>query len=396
MIRWLLIAILAFAVAATAAHFLREETGYVLVSFHHWVIETSLLGLLFGLVAGLLALYWASRLLIAGVRLPSTVRQALERRRREKAQASFEDGLLKLLEGDWKLAEVELVRRAADHHAAHLNYLGAARAAQRLGAGDRRDHYLRLATEHAPEHAFATLLTQAELQRERGEYALARDTALSLRALQPRHPYAVELLAEAYQALGSWEPLRQLLQDAELRALLPSERARDWLVQATAERMKEACRDARLDQLKALWAAVPKEYRGVPELRRVYASSLARLNAQAEALALVGETLNQEWDAELATLYGELHAEDPLAQLAAIEGWLGKYGERPELLVTAGRACLRNKLWGKARSYLEAVVRVAPTPAAYLELAQLSEQTQNLGEAQRFYRLGAELAAQAR
>src|SRR5690606_35329773 len=137
-----------------------------LVSFHHWVIETSLLGLLFGLVAGLLALYWASRLLIAGVRLPSTVRQALERRRREKAQASFEDGLLKLLEGDWKLAEVELVRRAADHHAAHLNYLGAARAAQRLGAGDRRDHYLRLATEHAPEHAFATLLTQAELQRE--------------------------------------------------------------------------------------------------------------------------------------------------------------------------------------------------------------------------------------
>ena len=393
MIRWLLVAIFTFALAATAAHYLREETGYVLISFHHWVIETSLLGLLLGLIAGLMTLYWAFRLLVAGVRLPSTVRKALERRRRDKAQASFEAGLLKLLEGNWKRAEVELVRRAADHHAAHLNYLAAARAAQHLGAGDRRDHYLRLATEHAPQLSFATLLTQAELQRERGEYALARDTALSLRALEPRHPYAVELLAEAYQALGAWESLRLLLQDDELRALLPSARARDWLIQAIGERLQEAQHEARLDQFKALWAAAPRAFRSEPPLRRIYASGLARLNAQAEALALVAETLNREWDAVLAALYGELHAEDPLAQLAAIENWLNKYGERPELLVTAGRACLRNKLWGKARSYLEAVVTVAPTPAAYLELARLCEQTQNVAEAQKFYRLGAELAA---
>jgi HemY protein len=60
------------------------------------------------------------------------------------------------------------VRYSADHHAQHLNYLAAARAAQRLGAGDRRDHYLRLAAQSAPEMEFATLLTQAELQRERG------------------------------------------------------------------------------------------------------------------------------------------------------------------------------------------------------------------------------------
>jgi HemY protein len=393
MIRWLLLAVLAFAAAAIAAHYLREEAGYVLISFHHWVVETSLLGFVLALIAGLAALYVGFRLFVGGVRLPARVRQALERRRREKAQVSFEEGLLQLLEGNWKRAEVELVRRAADHHAAHLNYLGAARAAQRLGAGDRRDHYLRLATEHSPERAFATLLTQAELQRERGEYALARDTALSLRGLEPRHPYAVELLAEAYQALGAWEPLRVLLQDAELRALLPAARAHDWYVQALGKRLREAQGEARLDHFKALWTAAPREFRGVPLLRRVYAQGLARLNAQAEALALVAETLNREWDGELATLYGELHAEDPLAQLAAIEGWLNKYGERPELLITAGRACLRNKLWGKARSYLEAVVRVAPTPAAYLALAQLCEQTQNPAEAQKFYRQGAELAA---
>src|SRR3569623_3362365 len=97
--------------------------------------------------------------------------------------------------GYWKLAEIELVRRAADHLARHLNYLGAARAAQRMDAPDRRDHYLRLAAQSAPALEFATLLTQAELQRERGEHELVRDTALKLREQDPQHAYAIELLA---------------------------------------------------------------------------------------------------------------------------------------------------------------------------------------------------------
>ncbi|MCT6631930.1 hypothetical protein N4E61_14655, partial [Staphylococcus aureus] len=61
-----------------------------------------------------------------------------------------------------------------------------------------------------------------------------------------------------------------------------------------------------------------------------------------------------------------------------------------ELLITAGRVCLRNKLWGKSRSYLDAVLRVAPRPAADLELARLSELTQNSDAARQFYKQGLE------
>lgn len=393
MIRALLLAVLFAAVGSAAAYYLHAESGYVLISYHDWLIETSLLGLIVTVLALLAFLYYGLRLLIAGLRLPLTLRRALERRRRDKARDSFEAGLLKLLEGSWRQAEVELVRRAADHHAAHLNYLAAARAAQRLGAGDRRDHYLRLAAERAPELELATLLTQAELQRERGEYALARDTSLKLRELDPQHPYAMELLAEAYRGLGAWEALRQLLLADGVRAALPVPRYRELLEQALAECLREAVTEARLDRLKAVWDAAPRDFCALSALRRDYVAGLARLNAHAEALALVTEALNRDWDPDLARVYGELHASDPLTQLAAIEDWLRKYGERPELLVTAGRACLRNKLWGKARSYLEAVLRVAPTPAAYLELARLCEQTQNASEAEKYYRLGLEQAA---
>ncbi|WP_281784005.1 heme biosynthesis HemY N-terminal domain-containing protein [Sinimarinibacterium flocculans] len=394
MIRTLLIAVVALALGAAAAWYLRDETGYVLVGFRGWVIETSLLGLLLGLAVLVFATWLLLRLLVGSVRLPQSLRTMIDRRRRERAQRSFETGLLHLLEGDWRRAEVELVRRAADHHAAQLNYLGAARAAQRLGAGERRDHYLRLATGLAPDIERAALLTQAELQIERGEFVAARETAERLRQMDARQPYAVELLAEALHGLGEWEALHLLLQDAAATANLNPSKRRAMLERALGERLRLAEGEARLERVKALWAQTPTDARQWPVVRLQYARSLARLNAQAEAMALASDTLAREWDAGLAELYGQLEPADALGQLAAIEQWLTRYGERPELLIAAGRACLRNRLWGKARSYLDAVVKLAPSAAAYLALARVCEQTQQPEEAQRFYRQGLELAAQ--
>lgn len=394
MIRALLIAVVVLALGAAAAWYLRDETGYVLLGFRGWIVETSLLGLLLGLAALVFSAWLLLRLLVGSVRLPQSLRTMMERRRRERAQRSFETGLLHLLEGDWKRAEVELVRRAADHHAAQLNYLGAARAAQRLGAGERRDHYLQLATGLAPQIERAALLTRAELQIERGEFVAARETAERLRGMDPKQPYATELLADALSGLGEWEPLRSLLQDASAIANLNPVKRRALLERALIERMRTAEGEARLEQLKALWGEVPADARQWPSVRLQYARSLARLNAPAEAMALAADTLAREWDSGLAELYGELESGDAVAQLATIEQWLTRYGERAELLIAAGRACLRNRLWGKARSYLDAVIKLAPSAAAYLTLARVCEQTQQPEEAQKLYRQGLELAAQ--
>lgn len=393
MIRSWMLVLLAVAAGATVAYWMRADTGYVLVHYLGWTLETSVLVLICVVVLATPLTLVVLRALIGVLRLPAFLLRRNQRRRAERARDSFEAGLLKLLEGHWQRAEIELVRRAADHHASHLNYLAAARAAQRLGAADRRDHYLELAARDAPGLAFATGLTQAELQRERGEVEQAKATALKLRESDPNHPYPVELLAESYAALGEWAELHGLLTLTEkLDAPAPARR-RELLRRALMERMQATVADARLDALKQLWIQTPASLRSDPALRRVYAEGLSRLNAHAEASAVISSVLDTEWDADLANLYGQLHAADPLGQLASIEQWLSRYGEKPELLITAGRACLANKLWGKARSYLEAVIRVQPTPAAYLELARLAEQTQSLEEAARLHRQGLELAA---
>lgn len=394
MIVFYLVLLLVFGLGVSAILWLHPDTGYVLISAGPWVIETSLAALLVSVALFFLLVYLALRLLGVAIRLPRSLREAIDRRRSDRARSAFASGLLSLFSGEWKRAEVELMRRAADHDAAYLNYLAAARAAQQLDAPDRRDHYLRLAALHKPELEVATLLTQAELLRRRGEHAAVKDAALRLRQKDPSHAYAYELLVESQAALGEWEAVRALLQEPLAQSALGGSRRDTLNLQSLHALMQAAVEAARLDRLKALWdgAAV---YREDAALRRVYAHGLARLNADAEAAALIAPVLAREWDAQLLLLYGDLHL-DPVTQLAAVEHWLNQYGETPELLQVAGRVCLRNRLWGKARSYLESALQRAPTAAACLDLARLCQDTQQPDEAARFYRQGLELATGAR
>lgn len=389
----LLLLLLALAAGAAAGLFLHDEAGYVLVSVGPWIVETSLLGFVVAVAAAVFAAIYGAKLAVLLLRLPARVKEAAASRRARRAQESFESGLEKLLQGQWAQAEVELVRRAADHRTPGLNYLLAARAAQRAGAPERRDHYLALAVSQPDMAPLAVELVRAELMFERRDLAAALPVLEALYRTHPRHPYVVELLAETYVRLPQWEPLRRLLATAEgPRALTPA-RYRELYGQALRQGLLKAGEAARLDALKPAWDATPPEFRARPEIRAAYLRGLARLGADNEVAAQVSQMLKQGWDPGLVEVYGELTGLDPVAQLATVEGWLNQHGEKPELLLAAGRVCTRNRLWGKARSYLDAALRVQPGADVYLALAKVCENAKQPEEAALFYRRGLELAA---
>jgi HemY protein len=383
--------LLVAALGAAAAYYLRAETGYVLVAWRNWILETSLLGFLFAVVTAPAFGYWGLKLFFALLRLPSTLQGAIAQRREKRAQESFEAGLLKLLEGRWTAAEIDLVRRAADHPTPALNYLLAARAAHRAGTTARRDQYLELAASHGGP-ALATQLLRAELQFEQ-DPAAAVPLLLELRQQDPAHPYVIELLARAYARGGAWEPLRLLLSAADVARALPPARYRALHTRALSEALAQAAATARLDAIKSLWESAPAGMRAAPEVRLAWAAGLARLGADTEAAAQITQMLKTQWDPALVRIYGELGGLDPVTQLAAVESWLTQQGEQPELLLAAGQVCTRNQLWGKARAYLDSALRLRPTPAAFLALAQLCEKTRQPEDAALFHRRGLELAA---
>lgn len=365
----------------------RDHNGYLLIAFGEWRLETSLLFAVAVLIFSVWALITVWHLVVAGVLLPRTAKQWLVKRRARKARRSRDTGLLRLLEGRWAQAENELTDLAQSNESPQLNYLAAARAAQHLGATRRRDEYLEKAAAQRGSSEIAVLLTQAELQIAQGQDAEALASLSRLRELDANHPYVLSLLVDLCERLQDWVYLRDILSIAAKEGLLTTQR---W-INLSAPTWNHSMTGASREKLESQWKAVPKRLRREPAIVQVYAHHLRKAGCDAQAAMVIEKVMKSRWDARLTLLYGELKTEDQTGQLAAVEGWLKQYGDEPELLLVAGRLCLRNRLWGRARSYFENSLTGQSRPDALLELGRLLDDIDQEAEARQAYRQGLEL-----
>ena len=102
---------------------------------------------------------------------------------------------------------------------------------------------------------------------------------------------------------------------------------------------------------------------------------------------MLSDGKDEAWQPELVELYGRLGGSGQTARLARAESWLPQHPDDSVLLLALGRMCFRQKLWGKAQSYLEASLSLQATQSAHLELARLFEQLERPDEANRQYRM---------
>jgi HemY protein len=108
--------------------------------------------------------------------------------------------------------------------------------------------------------------------------------------------------------------------------------------------------------------------------------------------ATIDERGSESWDSSLAAVYADCKSDSTLGQIERAERWLKQQARDPVLLAALGKLCMRQALWGKAQSYLEASVALEPTLDAHMTLARLMEQVGKRDEAIRHIRRSAELA----
>ncbi len=396
MIRGALWLIVWLAVGVAAALVFHGHNGYVLIRFGPYILETSLVFLVFASIAALIVLYAIWRTLLLGWRLPGRIRHGRRRHRDQRVQRRLLRGLLHFWAGRWREAESELTRRADDSTLPVVHYLPAARAAQHQGALDRRDHYLKLAygSEDGGEAELATLMTQAELHMHQGEHAQAVACLSRARELAPTEAHVLRLLADLYRALQDWVQMGKLLPALEKHKVYPPAAWNALALEVYLHLLQSASAGGP-DRLAGVWDEIPRPLRQRPELLRQYCVELVRNGAEQEAAARITVFLRKSWDPDLALAYGRLHADDPVSQLSTAEEWIKRYGDKPELLLMAGRLCLRNRLWGRARSYLDAANRVQPCAEAWFELGRLAQETNEPDAARDAFRQGLELALNA-
>jgi len=386
------IALFGLAVAvALGAHY---NDGYVLLVFPKWRAEASLNLFIIALFALYFVLYLAMRALSVTLGLPKRVREYQARRQRENAGLVFQDALRLLFEGRFGQALKKATEAHATGTAPGLSALIAARAAQRMREPEKQQYWLEHAKTDDPRTEAATLMLDAEMANEARNFDVALAALEKLQGKQGRHIAALRLELRARQGLGDWDGVLKLARQLVKRDALPVEVVREIRTQAHLGNIAKRVADQ--GKLTAYLRSLPEDERG----RRVVlaaARALVDLGAEAETQKLIESVLDavkhEEWQPELVAIYGRLTHSEQTARIAKAEAWLRQHPDDARLLKALGRMCLRQRLWGKAQSYLEASLSVEPSQQGHLELARLFDQLQRADEANKHYRASALLDA---
>jgi HemY protein len=368
--------ILALALGVFGAHFLLEDTGYVLIDFRGTAIEMSVPFMIFAL----LAVYVLIRIVVHLLRLPRQLGQAYAASSGRRSVKLASKGLIQIAEGHPDKGERLLTRGARHRELPLLNYIEAARAAHAQGADERRDTWLKMAREHQPEAATAILLTQAELQIDDDELDEATATLGEVDANGAHRGRLLALQARILRARGDFDGIAALLPDMTRAKALPPEDLDNLRVETASVRLAQAAQAGDTGAIEAAWTSLPKPLRARRDMFAAYARALARCGDHDALEKKLRRSLKTGWDNDLIAIYGELettHREDPV------------------LLLAGARLCMQNQLWGKARSYLETSLAIQPNAEAYQVYGRLLDKMGESDAATEAFRLGLESATGA-
>jgi HemY protein len=373
-----IVAIAALAVALTLIA--RYNTGYVLVVLPSYRIDLSLNLLLLLAVAAFALGYVLVRGVSGTLGLPKRVREYRLARRREKAQTTLLEALHEYFAGRYGRAEKAAAASLELGEQRVLSAVLAARSAHELRAPERRDAYLAQAAS-APDDQLARLVTEAELLLDERRHGEALDV---LRQLPRRHSAALKLELKAQQHLRNWDQVLALTEDLRKRNALDATHAEQVRRHALAENLRRKLLDSRA--LEDAWSKVAAADRTERRVAAAAAQCFIALGGCSQAHRIIEQALEANWDSELVGLYAECDAGDTVARIERAEVWLKAHPRDAGLLLTLGRLCGEQELWGKAQSYLDASIAIEPTHTAHLAAAHLQETLGNADAARRHYR----------
>jgi len=383
---WILGLFGAAVALAVAAH----NSGYVLMVLPPYRIELSITLFVSVLLLFLVLGYFLIRMTFGLIQLPAYVRKYRKERARMKARSYLEAELTAFFEGRYEDSE-KLAKRAMEvGDTSELHPVIAARSAHELREFKKRDAYLSSADSNTNNDSTMRLMTSGKFFLDQRDPQGALNVLHELRDTGVKdHVGALTLELKANQLAGNWEDVLNVLYQLEKRngiegVLADQIRLQAWLGIINSQRD--------LKSLSTCIKRIPSDLKKRSNIVIAMVQALIRFENNSKAIQLLSDSLNENWDEKLVELYGNCISEDTVTQIDQAERWLSNHRQDAKLLLALGKLCLRQKLWGRARNYLDASNSITPSKAAYTALAELAELQGNDKEASSFYQRAMTLA----
>ena len=395
----LLLFILVVLAGGVLGHFMLQGSGYILISFQKWVIETSLWVFVISVIVSVVLIYVLLQIFMGIIKTPNALRNWQERRGNYHAVGKTVKGLIALAEGNWSQSE-KLLLSGAKGNGRIINYLAAARAAQSAGNYEHSDELMALAAKSTKGAELAVGLQHAQLQLEREQYEQCLATCLRLQKQFPKHQYVNKLLLKTHTALHDWQAVLDLLPKLNKHKLLANKQSQELEIKAYQKLIKNmiASRNTLSKDPKAvirLWRKIPartlKQLDFAP-LAHAYISHLIHLGAQQEAERELRDILDHHWTPELVRLYGWVKGSDSKRQLLFCKDQLKHRTNDAMLLLTMGRISLMNQEFTEAKEYFETSLNLENSVETRNELSRLYLANQEPDKALEMLRQGLGMA----
>jgi HemY protein len=305
-----------------------------------------------------------------------------------KASQDLTNGLVQFSEGHWEQSEKILLSNIKYSETPSLNYLVAARSAHMQEAYERRDVYIKTASDLGDDVQTAVSISQAEMQFGGGQLEQARATLVHLLEAAPKHPYAIKLLAKVYFKQEDWRNLFELLPTLAKQGLIQKEDREKYEATALKGIFLTLAQNEDKQQLQTLWKKLPADIKEKPQAVLVYCKALSDAGDVVGSDKLLVASLNKSWDEKLVERYGKIEHPNLGTAIKLGEKWLLDHEKSPMLLLALARLHRNFKLWGKSKSYYNSSLNFLPSADVYLEFAELLEELKEYDNAQICYKQG--------
>jgi len=374
-----LFAVVFLLIGGSFAYLAGEDKGYVLVSYSGYTLETSFWFAALVSLIGLSLFYCVIRIFNLTMTAPKQLKFWNKERVRKRALFTAMEGLVEFAQGNWSKTEKFLKGSLKDSKHRIVHYLAMARAAHEQGKNDECDNLLATALNECPKHELAIYLTQAQIQLDRGMYEPALATLVRARELAPNHKFLLKLQSTAYLKLKDWVHLKNLLPELKKRkALTENEIAtlerritKSFLTDKMQAVSKSTDKEKAYKELQQFWKSLPVAMQTDARTVIHYVNFLRQVDQEGQAERVIRHFLHHQWVDKLVYLYGQIKGDDLARQLLEAERWLQDRPHSAVLMLTLGRLCLANQLWGKAREYFEISLRLDQNAEIYGEMCRL-------------------------
>ena len=322
---WLIAILLFFVVGVAAFELVKQDAGYVLISFGGLTIETSFWFSLFSLLC--IAIFIFGVLYLTG-RITSYFSEGsrwVKNKRALSIEKNYRDALLYYLTEDYAEANQLFSALSKKNGLPVVKAIASAKSAMASGNSKRALAILSFAEKEFVEDRQWLLKAKLQIQLELNDQTSSLDTLKRLTTIAPDDSTVKKLAFKVHSAVGN-EASSMPNIALEIPSQLSGPESDRLLLNAF--KGLAASKEVNTDDIEQLWAKTSKEQRQKGVFQQAYVEALCAVSEQSKAEKYIEKVLSKTWNAALVDIYAKSEFSGYERQLKKAESWRKLYSDK--------------------------------------------------------------------